>query len=95
MELKMILDQLKSKTPLDTFTIQQRALWHIHHNEWEEAHNLIQDLDDSLSCIIHAYIHKVEGDEWNAKYWYAKGGRRSNTMGKEEEFSFLVHKSLQ
>ncbi len=43
--------------------------------EWEEAHNIIQKYSDEWACLIHAYLHRVEGDLSNAGYWY----RRANT----------------
>lgn len=42
---------------------------------WEEAHKIAQtDEDDRDYCWFHACLHKIEGDEANARYWY----RRSN-----------------
>ena len=37
---------------------------------WGEAHKLVQQYSDELSCLIHAYLHRVEGKISNAKYWY-------------------------
>ena len=37
---------------------------------WNEAHKLVQQYSDDLSCLIHAYLHRVEGNMSNAKYWY-------------------------
>ena len=52
---------------------------------WHEAHNRVQSSDDSLSCQIHAYLHRVEGDDWNAAYWYRKAGveRPDNSIDEE------------
>ncbi len=54
-------------------------------NHWDEAHRLVQSHSDSLSCQIHAYLHRVEGDDWNADYWYAKAGvpRPANSLEQE------------
>ena len=42
---------------------------------WEKAHAIVQqDEVDPLSCWIHAVLHKIEGDEANARYWYARAG---------------------
>ena len=40
--------------------------------EWEPSHRLVQDYNDPLSCWIHAVLHKIEGDEGNSRYWYAR-----------------------
>jgi hypothetical protein len=39
---------------------------------WDEAHRLVQSFSDSWSCLIHAYLHRVEGDLSNARYWYGR-----------------------
>ena len=50
--------------------------------DWHGAHNIAQDYDDSIANWLHAVLHKIEGDEWISKYWYAK------TQGKKyEDFS--------
>ncbi|HID46479.1 MAG TPA: hypothetical protein EYP34_12095 [Chromatiaceae bacterium] len=58
-------------------------------NHWHAAHEMVQPFSDSLSCQIHAYLHRVEGDDWNADYWYRKAGmqRPENTL--EEELARL------
>ncbi len=50
--------------------------------EWEKSHKIAQDYSDSTANWIHAVLHKIEGDVWNSKYWYAR------THGKKyEDFS--------
>ena len=40
--------------------------------DWEKSHNIAQEYDDPIANWIHAVLHKIEGDVWNSKYWYAK-----------------------
>ena len=40
--------------------------------DWYGAHHIAQDYSDSTANWIHAVLHKIKGDEWNSKYWYAK-----------------------
>lgn len=43
--------------------------------DWDKAHAIVQqDETDPLACWIHAVLHKIEGDEDNARYWYARTG---------------------
>jgi hypothetical protein len=50
--------------------------------EWDKSHKIAQDYSDSTANWIHAVLHKIEGDVWNSKYWYAR------TAGKSyEDFS--------
>jgi len=50
--------------------------------DWHGAHNIAQNYNDPIANWLHAVLHKIEGDVWNSKYWYAK------THGKNyEDFS--------
>ncbi len=50
--------------------------------DWEQSHNITQTYDDATANWLHAVLHKIEGDEWNSNYWYAR------TAGKKfEDFS--------
>ena len=43
--------------------------------DWDKAHELIQDLPSQEAAWIHAYLHRKEGDKWNAQYWYSRAGK--------------------
>lgn len=66
-----------------------KALDLARDGQWDAAHNLVQPHYDRASCLIHAYLHRVEGDLSNARYWYrqAAGEMPNNTL--EEELSRL------
>ena len=51
------------------------ALWHDAKGNWEAAHAVAQDVDDDGGSWVHAYLHRKEGDEANAGYWYRRAGR--------------------
>ncbi len=42
--------------------------------DWDEAHKIAQEYNTSMACWIHAVLHKIEPDEWNSRYWYARSG---------------------
>lgn len=44
------------------------------NGDWHAAHNIAQEYSDPIANWIHAVLHKIEGDVWNSKYWYAKTG---------------------
>lgn len=56
---------------------------------WEESHALVQVHSDEFSCLIHGYLHRVEGDLGNARYWYGRGGSTLPKNSLEEEFARL------
>jgi hypothetical protein len=40
--------------------------------EWDKSHRIVQEFSDPVACLIHAVLHKIEGDAWNSRYWYAR-----------------------
>lgn len=51
------------------------ALDRLEQGDWEAAHGIVQDMDDADAAWIHAHLHRVEGDQDNAGYWYRRAGR--------------------
>lgn len=66
-----------------------KALDLVRDGHWDESHKVVQPYSDELSCLIHAYLHRVEGDFENAKYWYQKIGIEMLTNSLEEELRRL------
>jgi len=44
---------------------------------WSAAHQVAQDCGSPTANWLHAVLHKIEGDEWNSKYWYGRSAGRS------------------
>lgn len=42
------------------------------NGHWDDAHNIAQNYHDPIAYWLHAVLHKVEGDQFNSEYWYAK-----------------------
>jgi hypothetical protein len=51
------------------------ALWQDAKGDWEAAHATAQDIDDQTGAWVHAYLHRKEGDEGNAAYWYRRASQ--------------------
>lgn len=45
--------------------------------DWDASHNIAQDYSDTTANWLHAVLHKIEGDVWNSKYWYARTSGKS------------------
>jgi hypothetical protein len=69
--------------------IHSEALAYCLNNNWDAAHRLVQDHSDALSCRIHGYLHRVEGDMGNAAYWYRRAGLSLPVSSLTEELSLL------
>lgn len=67
-----------------------QALWFDYKGNWEQAHDLINDLSDQRSKVVHAYLHRKEGDQFNAGYWYRAAGRKPFQGPLEEEWKTLL-----
>ena len=66
-----------------------KALGLAKAGHWEEAHAMVQKHGDELSCQIHGYLHRVEGDLGNASYWYGRGNTTLPDNSLEEEWARL------
>jgi len=83
-------DSLKHDTPPTGLTVQLEALWYDGKGTWDKAHDLIDNLDDQQSAHVHAYLHRKEGDLWNADYWYRRAKRQRYAGTLEDEWEELV-----
>ena len=57
--------------------------------KWDAAHRLAQRSSDRLSCLIHGYLHRVEGDLGNARYWYQRADENMPNNSLEQEWKRL------
>jgi hypothetical protein len=89
MEYDQFIESLKEKDPPET-SVYLQALWYDKKNDWVNAHSLAQDIHDREGSWIHGYLHRVEGDEWNAAYWYTKANRKMPDISLDEEWEKLV-----
>lgn len=67
-----------------------QALWYDGKGDWKKAHDLIDQLNDKASAHVHAYLHRKEGDIWNADYWYSRAGQKRPAVSLDEEWEQLV-----
>jgi hypothetical protein len=67
----------------------RKALELARAEDCDAAHELVQAYSDELSCLIHAYLHRVEGDTGNASYWYRRAGAEMPDNTLEEELDRL------
>jgi len=71
------------------------ALWHEGRGDWEASHNIAQDIHSKEGSWVHAYLHRKEGDIWNADYWYNRAGRKRPPYGLEQEWQEMVEWFLE
>lgn len=66
------------------------AMWYDGKGDWETSHNIAQDILSVDGSWIHAYLHRKEGDQGNAAYWYRRAGRNVPKLTLEEEWEEIT-----
>lgn len=91
----MTLEAFKNTTDIHQFSPLLQALWHDAHGDWDKAHDLTQDIETPDGAWVHAYLHRKEGDIWNADYWYRRAGKVRPSGTLEEEREVIVKNFLR
>ena len=94
MTIQEFKNSLTQKFPSKSLSVQIEALWWDAKGDWKQAHDLIDHLDDAISAHIHAYLHRVEGDLWNARYWYNRAKQPEFKGSLDEEWEYLLEKYI-
>ncbi|WP_297338518.1 hypothetical protein [Algoriphagus sp.] len=68
------------------------ALWHDGKGDWDAAHAQVDQLPGKDAARIHAYLHRKEGDLWNADYWYKRADETRPDMTLDQEWEFLLER---
>lgn len=66
------------------------ALWQDAHGDWAGAHATVQDLETPAAAWVHAYLHRREGDQSNARYWYARASKPACRLSLDEEWAEIA-----
>ena len=70
------------------------ALWWAAEDNWEKADEIAQDIEGAEGSWVHAYLHRKEGDQSNASYWYRRAGRSAAEGDFEAEWYQIVEELL-
>jgi hypothetical protein len=49
-----------------------RSLLLLQAGDFERSHSIVQAMSGSDPAYIHGMVHRVQGDFWNAKYWFRR-----------------------
>lgn len=90
MDIAGFKDTLADQAPPESLSKPLAALWYEAQGEWEKAHKLAQQQHDKTGYWIHAYLHRVEGDNANAAYWYRKAGREPSQHPLKQEWEEIT-----
>jgi hypothetical protein len=85
---------VSADTPPPDLPPTVEALWWAAKGEWDKAHKIVQDDESREAAWVHAYLHRVEGDLPNARYWYRTAGKPVETGTLENEWKAIVEQLL-
>jgi hypothetical protein len=86
-ELKATINHPK---PPEKLSPLLQSLWYDAKGDWESAHNIAQDINSDDGSWVHAYLHRKEGDNGNASYWYHRAKRQMPAYTLEKEWEEIA-----
>ena len=66
---------LAAVEPPAKLTLPLVGLWWGGKGDWKRAHESTQQDEGRDGSWVHAYLHRKEGDQDNAAYWYRRAGK--------------------
>ncbi len=85
---------LSNDAPPSDLSPPLEALWWAKKGDWDKAHRLVQDEASGHAAWVHAYLHRVEGDLGNARYWYGQAGKPPASGDLAAEWTAIVEALL-
>jgi hypothetical protein len=90
MDSKEFRASLTGEEPPGGLPLTLAALWWDAKGDWAQAHALVDELETQDGMAVHAYLHRKEGEAWNADYWYKKAGHGFHRPTLDAEWEALV-----
>ena len=57
-----------AETPPEGISQLLLALWYDAKGDWAKSHDTASEINTKEGSLLHAYLHRKEGDLWNADY---------------------------
>ncbi len=94
MTLEQFNNSLSEEYPPSELSDLLRSLWYDSKGDWHAAHDIADGYGTPEGDWVHAYLHRKEGDNWNADYWYRQAGRTRPELSLEEEWEEITRELL-
>ena len=94
MRVDEFVASMNETAPAATLGGLLEALWWDGKGDWARAHALVDDLSTEQGMAVHAYLHRKQGEEANAGYWYRRARRQSFRGTLMEEWTALTRELI-
>ncbi len=85
---------LAKRTPPADLAPALAGLWWAGKDQWDTAHKIVMDEGGKDCARVHGYLHRVEDDLENARYWYRRAGVPLASGGRKAEWSAIARDLL-
>jgi hypothetical protein len=85
---------LDATEPPAGLTLALAGLWWDAKGDWTRAHESAQQDEGRDGSWVHAYLHRKEGDQSNASYWYSRAGKPVYRQSLDAEWFSIVRELL-
>ena len=86
MTLEEFHTSLARAEPPTDLDLALSGLWWDAKGDWDKAHESAQQDEGPAGSWVHAYLHRKEGDNANARYWYRRAGRSPSRVTLADEW---------
>lgn len=86
---------LTAANPPAELSLALAALWWDAKGDWVRAHEAAQQDEGPGGSWVHAYLHRKEGDQSNATYWYGRAGQPVSRQPLDAEWLTIVSDLLE
>ena len=94
MTLEQFRESLKGNSPPADLGLALAGLWWDAKGDWTRAHESAQQDEGPEGSWVHAYLHRKEGDQGNALYWYGRAGKPVSKESLEAEWLSIARDLL-
>ena len=82
---------LTGLAPATDLSVPLQALWLAAKGSWDEAHELAQSDKTPTGALVHAHLHRIEGDLSNAGYCYRQADKPVSEAELGTEWDEIVN----
>jgi hypothetical protein len=86
---------LTADQPPEELTAVLTGLWWSAKGDWVRAHQSVQQVKEVDGSWVHAYLHRKEGDQTNAAYWYDRANKPVCKESLDAEWLSIANDLLQ